>query len=136
MNCWYVSIQVPFLTKVWITHVTFKRLIYILRKNHMLMLVCILHPFKKGRRYSNEVINRKTPFWSQYQSLKRHEIFILEEKPYFDACLCSRSIQEGLETFCWSHKQKNTFLKSITKFEKTWGYSSWRKTIFWCIFVL
>ena len=26
MNCWYVSFQVPFLTKTWITHVTLKGL--------------------------------------------------------------------------------------------------------------
>ena len=58
------------------------------------MLVCILDPFKKGWRHSNEVINNKTPFWSQYQNLKRHEIIILEEKPYFDACLRSRFVQK------------------------------------------
>ncbi len=44
------------------------------------MLVCALDPFKKGWRHFNEVINRKTLFWSQYQSLKRHEIIFHEKK--------------------------------------------------------
>ncbi len=63
------------------------------------MLVCALDPFKKGPRHSNEVRNRKTLFWSKYQSLKRHEIISNEEKTYFVACFCYRSSQEGLDTF-------------------------------------
>ena len=95
--------------------------------HHILMLVYALDLFKKGWRHSNEVIKRKTLFWSEYQSLKRHEIIFHEEKPYFDVCLCSRSIQEGFETFWWSHKQKNTILESIPKFEKTQDHFSWRE---------
>ncbi len=63
------------------------------------MLVYALDQFKKGWGHSDEVINRKTLFWSQYQSLKRHKIIFHEEKPYSDACLCSRSIQAELERF-------------------------------------
>ena len=73
--------------------------LFILKKSHILMFVCALDPFKKGWRNSNEVINRKTLFLSQYQSLKRHEIIFHEKNTYFDACLCSRSVQQGLETF-------------------------------------
>jgi hypothetical protein len=73
--------------------------LFIPEKNHIVMFVCALKLFKLGCRYSNEVMNRKTPSWSQYQNLKRHEIIHSGEKPYCNVYLSSKTIQVGLQIF-------------------------------------
>ena len=52
--------------------------LFILKKNHILVLVCALDLFKKDRRYSDEVINRNTPFWTVND---RKYVFHFRPKP-------------------------------------------------------
>ena len=73
------------------------------------MLVCALDLLKNVD--SNDVKNRKTSFWSQYQSLKRHEVIHLKEKPDLDALdlfkKCNRYSKEvkNRKTLFWSQCQ-------------------------------